>query len=300
MKTMKKRKITNKIKVIFFSSLFIFTNLIYAHKNIHVTGNIGNVSYHFSTERYIEEINMGIIISKYTYLLTQKINYNKKINLIFQHSDIIYPKFENPSFTFNKDSLGLTIILKNNRYDINKVLKIVLYAITTNNKNEKTVDTNRLQNNKLIKEILKNKIYRPTKVRELNFKYNLISYFVRNNKVYLFYNKNNKEIIFKELSSLYQMFEINRNYYLIFTKKSEFFIFSYSNKCSTWYRLDQPFEEIKSVNPFLITSQLLSINISSITNKENLLIINLKKGIKFENVNYLFNNTSNNFKRICQ
>lgn len=289
---MKKKKI--KILIL---ALFFVTNYTYAHKNIQVKRNFGNVSFTFTTEWYVEEINKGIIISKYTRLLVAKMHYEKKIRLIFIHSNLNYTKFEEVRYSYQKDNKALTLVLKDTLYDIDKTLRFIYHSISNENQHDAFSDISSIDTNEMINSILKIKIYRPDIVKALTFKYKLISYYAQNNKLYLYYTNANNENILTEADHLYRLFEIDRVHYSVFINKSTFLLFNYADKSQKVYHLKHSFNDIEVIETHLLTPKLLSISIMSIYKDVDLIIVNLKKNIIFENINKLFENTSQAIKQ---
>lgn len=196
-------------KIIIF---LLFSVSLYAHKNKIVKHEYGNITLISSTGFYTEAINKNLIITQYAEMLSEKLNFKENILVYLSESSynlgnsISVTYYNNSEKLKENEDYNLNILIHKTEKNIGKCLNIIEFAILnykTINKFKK-VKFNEIYDNDfstLIKEIIQNKIYRPSVVEELNrgFIYN---YFVQNGKFHFFRN-NNELKIFDEITDFF-------------------------------------------------------------------------------------------------
>lgn len=215
-------------KIIFF---LLFSVSLYAHKNKRVSHDYGNVTVESSTSNYTESINKNLIIGQYASLLCKKLNFNRKILL---HLSEGYNKFSISTY-YSKDvpesnsGKDLNILIFIDDQNISKCLNIVEFSIL-NEKNlnvfskEQVTQIYNSEPSKIIKEIIKEKIYRPNLVNELE-RFEEYNYFIENEKFHLF--RKNVEIgIFDDILDF---FILSTDIVVVFIRLNEAEIFESSS-----------------------------------------------------------------------
>lgn len=256
----------------FFLIIFLVLgfNNVFAHKDILISEDFGNVKVLFKTGFYYEEMNKSLIIGKYAELLSKKLNYTHRITLFFIHNytnnNEVYYKFasDDKNNSLNKDDIYLE--MKDEEFDIFKVLWLLEHSIKNVN-NFNSLDEEQIlnkidPNSESINEILKTKFYRPLLIENLTLPDNKISYYFQNNKFHIFRVENKAEKVLFEVDNIFQIAMIDEDSFLIFiTKESFYYITSNRLKSPSQKMIIKNFNE--QVLPYGISN--VSFNITSIT-----------------------------------
>jgi len=287
-------------KLILLLILTIFSFKAYAHKNVNVTKTFGNVNIIFSTGYYYEEINKALIIGEYAKNISTELNFNNKITIWFRH---IYTKHQSNSYIIrhdlenNKKSNEIFLELYDTEYNIQKILKLVEYSIVNIN-NFDRIDglevLKKYKKSKIVKTILKQKIYRPSYVKELLSKNNGVSYYYQENKyhIYIKTQTSEKEII--SLNNIYQFDKIDEYSNIVFETNKVFYIFQNTN-------LNNPTDkcQIKNIEAFetpykirLLTPNVLSMVLfsKSKTRKDRIILLLIKEKKIIQNLELILGN----------
>jgi hypothetical protein len=186
------------INLFFF---FFFYSLIYGHEDVIIKQTYSNVIITTTAQDYVEEINKTFIIGQYVEKLLKSYSYNDKIYLYFIENQLEKPNIKVwlPNLSDNSSNLdGINIMFIMHQYNIEGCLKVIENAII-NKKNlsqfaKKNMSIYQAIPSNAVNEVLKIKIYRPNVIKELE-KSNEISYYVQDNKYYIFKNNLNSSNI---------------------------------------------------------------------------------------------------------
>lgn len=213
----------NKHLIIILLLLSSFKN--YAHKDLLVTKTIGNIKINISTGFHYEEINKTLIIGEYARLLSEKMNFKDTITIFFRH--IYIGDSDSKCEVKRTDKVGRSsyfITYQKNDFDFTEALNIIDYIIK-NKANSFECDVKKIENKKpsrLVKNILDNRVNRPSVVPELKIG-NDISYYVKKGKYYIYDFSNGKEIVRLTTDHLFQISYVIDAFTIIFDSKNSFY-----------------------------------------------------------------------------
>jgi hypothetical protein len=211
--------------------LLLSFGIVSAHKNVIFQKSYGNVNLISSTSYYTEDINKKIIAAKYVELLLKELQYKDSIYLWFwPDRDKIFKAY------FGKEESklkGLNIFIPEYETDISKTLSLVENVIL----NQKSLDKERDRllswynstPSKLIKDIHKNKIYRPKDVPELEHhtdQYYTFDYFYENGTFHILSLQNREVIEAAQVRKILQFKIVTSSLLLIFTETNSLTIIS--------------------------------------------------------------------------
>lgn len=206
-------------------------NISYAHKNKVISEDYGNVKVLFTTGHYFQEINKGLIIGKYSEMLSKELGYNSQITLWFKHSfsdsdihnyEVTHDRKDDPS-----KSKEIFIKMEDDSYDVCDILGLLEYSILNVNSigswdGNKIID-NLSTSSKTLKEVLNNKVYKPQEVTELNNLSQNSRYYFKDDKFHFFrINDGNEEIILS-LDDIFQLSDKGEYSYLLFDSINSFY-----------------------------------------------------------------------------
>ena len=225
------------MKYLFNIILFLlFFNNSFAHKNVSVRKEFGNIKVQVTSGFFYEEINKGLVIGMYAEKLSKELNYSEPITLWLRHN---YERDVETKYYLNKDSKGLRISIKDRNFSISKILKFIKQSIK-NSKKIESIDKKILfkilsKKDKQVAKILTEKIYRPDIVEQLLLTSN-VSYYIKNEKFYLYRIIDKKEKILIVLDNLFQLSDNGEYSLLVFESVDHFInipnnrLLSYSKK----------------------------------------------------------------------
>lgn len=220
-------------KIAFF---LLFSISLYAHKNKRVSHDYGNVTVESWTANYTESINKNLIIGQYASLLCKKLNFDKKILLYLSDSNgkiFSISTYYSKDFPESNSGKYLNIFIFIDEKNISKCLNIVEFSIL-NEKNlnvfskEQITQIYNSEPSKIIKEIIKEKIYRPNLVNDLE-RFEEYNYFIQNEKFHL-YRKDDEIGIFDDILDF---LVISRDLVVVFFKINEVEIFQSRDNYNT-------------------------------------------------------------------
>jgi len=233
-------------------ALFMTSGNAFAHKDLHVTKEFGNVKVGIRTGFEYEEINNVALLGQLAEKLCIKLNYKEPVFLDFSHDYIgnLIPDF---SISYNKVNNERLIVIRqlDRHFQAQTTLKLLEYAIL-NFSNIKSTDPLAIKealntpNSDLLNDILKVRIDRDGK----DFKSG-ISYYLQNNKYYVF----RKDWVYGGETVLFdieRIFDFKRtgnqgNWVIVFDSDSSFY---YAGGCELSKRHE--FNRLDNYRPYNI------------------------------------------------
>lgn len=267
------------MKSIHFIFCFLLLQSAYAHKTKVVVEDFGNIKVIFTTGFYFEEMNKGLIIGQYAEMLSKELNFEQQVTLWFDHS---YTKKIIKEYNINDRDFdeyskknGIFIKMNDRSYEVSDVLQLLEYSILNYNKIS-NVDGIEILNSlrvksKNVEDVLSNKIYRPTIIKELENKNSLISYYYKDGHYHLYRNESDGENILFIFDNIFQLTEINENSTIVFSSPDTFYFITND-------RLANPSKKVNITNidsyyyPYQIrdiSSDITSITMYSVPNTNN-------------------------------
>ena len=235
---------------------FLYSILVFSHKNIQLEFKLDKVLLISSTVGYNEEINKSLILAKYTNILLDSLNYKKNIQILnFQSDDNVFSSHYNDRgiITFN--------FMQLKQIDIEEYLYFIYYVISNEYllENEGIIIKEKIENinNSLIFNILKIKMERPNEVEEISKTFNF-NYFYQNG-LFNIYDKKSDSVILqiKELSQLEYLY---RNELIVFLNNKDFYYLKNNKK--HFFSFITPKDDYRNYKIIILSNDLFILSYS--------------------------------------
>lgn len=209
------------LRLIFVFSLFLNSTFLWAHKDLVVRKQYGNVQLTTITGFAFEEIHKTMLIAQYAEMLSHELNSNLAIALTFRHEYCGGQPDE--TNRIQRVEGVFTIYMAAETYSFSKVLKLVEYVLKHKKSKLSQKEISEILNqptSKEIQKVLSTKLYRPTDFDKLK-PIDHYTYFVQNEHFYLV-KTNEKNRVLLELGEVFQMISLPSGNLVVFENTVSF------------------------------------------------------------------------------
>lgn len=222
------------MKTLAYLLLILLSPIVFAHENIIITKVYDNIEVRTYSDLYYEEINKTLIIGQYAKILSEKMEFNFKINLIFLHN-YTNEKKDKYFVQLNKSNNkidSITIVSSCLSNNIKDVLQILENSVNSQKKILREEEVNKIlsqESSEIIKRVLKEKIYRPEDIQELRSDSKVYTYYFQLGKYHIVRKINELETEITTLNDIFQFVPLNNENLIVFSNQSSFYYIKGTN-----------------------------------------------------------------------
>lgn len=277
------------ILLLLFSYCFAFAN-----KDKSIKKTYGNITVITSSYDYVEEMNKTLIISQYAEMLSKKHSYSDKIYIYFLEEQFESPSIKAwlPKESDNSENLdGVNVMFRMKEYNVVGCLNIIENVILNKKKLKKYANKQQsiYENSpsNIVSSVLKNKIYRPNEIKELE-KSKFFDYYFFDDKFHFVDISTGVEKEFLELDKVVDFTVLRNDLIVVFTNIDEFKVIRPNVEVTTLKIVDVD-SFFKPYKVALLADNKISIQFPNLSKfKNRVMLYSIDKRVLIQNVDELF------------